>query len=158
MTRINLVPPRLLTDQHLMAERKEINQFSGQFKKSISSKSFNRSKLPKSFLLGTGHVKFFYNYGYFLHLRYIAIAEELEVRHGRPYSLNFSDPWTQLNLSDMYKDYQPDEDAYRMIIGRIKDRIYQKPEWYKYYKKQVDIESYMKLLDEFLDGLKKTVG
>ena len=26
MTRINLVPPQLLTDQHLLAENKEINQ------------------------------------------------------------------------------------------------------------------------------------
>lgn len=62
MTRINLIPPRYLADQHLVAEHKEILQLCGSYKISKrSKKGIDFNQTPKQFTLNKGHVKFFYN-------------------------------------------------------------------------------------------------
>jgi len=64
MTRINLIDPKYLCDQHLIAEIKEINQLSGSFRKSLSSKNgIDLNKISTTFTLNTGHVYFFYDKG-----------------------------------------------------------------------------------------------
>lgn len=69
MTRINLVHPQELTDQHLLAEIKEINQLCGQYLKSLNSRK-GIGDIPSEFTLGKGHVKFFYNKGAYLNFRF----------------------------------------------------------------------------------------
>ena len=62
MTRINLIEPSELTDQHLIAEYREIFMVGGSLKRTLVSKSgYQELKVPKSYTLNAGHVYFFYN-------------------------------------------------------------------------------------------------
>ena len=65
MTRINLIKPAELSDQHLIAEYREIFMVGSALQRSIRSSMWERTKkcLPSNFTLNKGHVKFFYNKG-----------------------------------------------------------------------------------------------
>ena len=72
MTRINLVPPIELTDQHLIAEYREIFMVAGSLRRTLLSKNgYDESKVSKKYTLNKGHVYFFYNKGKYLHKRYL---------------------------------------------------------------------------------------
>ena len=52
MTRINIISPSELTDQHLIAEYREIFMVAGSLKRTLISKSgFVESKVPKNYTL-----------------------------------------------------------------------------------------------------------
>ena len=74
MTRINIIEPSELTDQHLIAEYREIFMVGGSLRRTLKSKSgYMESKVPKKFTLNNGHVYFFYNKGKYLHNRYLQL-------------------------------------------------------------------------------------
>ncbi len=57
MTRINLIPVHELTDQHLMAEYRELPMIGASLKRTLSSKTgWSMSKVP---VLGTGTFYYF---------------------------------------------------------------------------------------------------
>ena len=62
MTRINAVHPTVLTDQHLMAEYRELTMVMGSLKRSLNSKN-GLPPIPEKYTLNAGHVTFFYNKG-----------------------------------------------------------------------------------------------
>ena len=85
MTRINLVEPSELTDQHLIAEYREIFMVAVSLKRTLRSKTgYRHSKVPKRFTLNKGHVYFFYNKGKYLHKRYKALIQEMKSRGFKP--------------------------------------------------------------------------
>ena len=85
MTRINIISPSELTDQHLIAEYREIFMVAGSLKRTLISKSgFVESKVPKNFTLNNGHVYFFYNKGKYLYKRYNLIIKEMKSRGFKP--------------------------------------------------------------------------
>jgi deoxyribonuclease (pyrimidine dimer) len=133
MTRINLVPPRKLTDQHLIAEIKEINQLAGQFRKSLESKLGIRD-IPEKFCLGKGHVKFFYNKGSFLRRRYHDLYFESILR-GFDVKATFSDAWAGLPQYD--NDWIPTEVDIALSQERIDSKLLLKPGFYRYYGSKI---------------------
>ena len=85
MTRINIIEPSELTDQHLIAEYREIFMVGGSLRRTLKSKSgYMESKVPKKFTLNNGHVYFFYNKGKYLHNRYLQLIEEMKQRGFNP--------------------------------------------------------------------------
>ena len=136
MTRINLVNPSELSDQHLIAEYREIFMVGSALQKSLNSASWNKTKenLPKEFTLNTGHVKFFYNKGKYLHKRYLKIIREMNNRGMSP------NPNRRFKKSqwpnEFYKDWEPNAKDIALIRKRIKEKITQKPNWYRWTKKQ----------------------
>ena len=54
--------------------------------RTLASKNRDKSlsSIPEKFTLNTGHVKFFYNKGEYLHKRYDAIVEEMKRRGMNP--------------------------------------------------------------------------
>ena len=85
MTRINLVQPSELTDQHLIAEYREIFMVGGSLRRTLVSKSgYQESKVPKRYTLNGGHVYFFYNKGRYLCKRYIEIRKQMKRRGFKP--------------------------------------------------------------------------
>ena len=78
MTRINLVDPAQLTSKHLMAEYRELPRiFTAVLK---LQDNFSRPKdvdIPSEYVLGIGHMKFFYDKISWLELRYRALYKEL---------------------------------------------------------------------------------
>ena len=62
MTRINIVNPSELTDQHLIAEYREITMVPGSLKRTLVSKiGYQEKKVPERYTLNSGHVYFLYN-------------------------------------------------------------------------------------------------
>lgn len=129
MTRINLVEASELTDQHLIAEYREIFMVGSSLQRSLKSKNWNISKIPKEFTLGKGHVSFFYDKGKYLAKRYDALIEEMKARGMNP------DPnrtFKYIQWPDgLFNDWEPAEKDLEIIRERIKMRINEKPEWYR---------------------------
>lgn len=71
MTRINIIPVKFLTDQHLLAEYREITRVSKLARTPKQNETF-----PTEYRLGTGHVKFFYNKGAYLQRRTAELYQE----------------------------------------------------------------------------------
>ena len=134
MTRINLVDPNELADQHLVAEYREIFMVGPALQRSLKSPNWNKTKetLPKEFTLNGGHVKFFYNKGKYLHKRYEELIEEMKSRGMNPDpSRTFKrEQWPD----DLYNDWLPTTKDLEIIRERITQRINQKPDWYRWTK------------------------
>ena len=81
MTRINILPVEELTDQHLMAEYREIFMIGSSLQRSLKSENWDHKRIPKKFTLNTGHVMFFYDKGKYLYKRYDEIKDELTKRN-----------------------------------------------------------------------------
>lgn len=146
MTRINLIPPTLLSNQHLVAEHKEILQLNGQFKKSLNSKK--GIQIPKGkFTLNKGHVKFFYNKGKYLENRFNLIKIELKNRGYSSYSEFDNYLYVQQN---MYNDWIPDKEDYNIIVERLLDKLENKKEYYKYKNENFNIEIFKNKIKELM--------
>jgi len=132
MTRINLVPPSELADQHLVAEYREIFMVGSSLQRSIGSKNWATTKvtLPKIFTLNTGHVKFFYDKGKYLSDRYDDIRVEMIMRGMNPDPARVFKSW-QFPI-ELYKSYTPTPDALDIIRERIAYRISEKQNWYRW--------------------------
>jgi len=130
MTRINLISPEDLYDQHLLAEHRELKRIPNL----IKSGKFNLDNIPKNYVIWTGHIKFFYNKLKFLHNRYRLIYSECEKRGFK--ITNYENSF--LNLPDgLYNDYSPTEEAIELNKSRLKEKIQKKSHFYKYYWKRV---------------------
>ena len=57
MTRINIIPPAELCDQHLLAEHRELTRIPNL----VAKGKFSLEGQPSDYKLGTGHVKFFFD-------------------------------------------------------------------------------------------------
>ena len=144
MTRINVIPAKLLLDQHLLAEKKEINQLAGQLTKSLRSINWTYSTLPNEFTLGTGHVKFWYLRGGFIRQRYKEVYDECVDRKFNVKD-NFNDVW--LNKPSIFnRNYSPTDSAIALIKSRISDRVLEKRCFYRYRGRLVEYESYLSAL------------
>lgn len=77
MTRINVgIEPKELGDKHLLAEHREIKRIPNAVR---SGKAIIKD-IPKTFCLGKGHVKFFYDKLDYLFTRYTKIYAECQLR------------------------------------------------------------------------------
>lgn len=144
MTRINLVPPKELTDQHLFAEFREIKMVPKSLRRSIASleKKFLpesdifrllMSKVPTEFTLNTGHVSFFYDKGGYLHKRFDALKTELRARGFKFNEASELDPDGVYNrFPELNNDYLPTSEALGIIRQRIAEKIAMKPDWYRH--------------------------
>lgn len=120
MTRINsAIPVCCLTDEHLLAEHREIKRLVFCLERAKISGSIRR--IPKKFCLGTGHVLFFLNKMLFIRNRYVAIRNECLLRgfFVTDYIHNFDSV-----IGSMYwNDYVPSIEEKCLLVKRICDRI-----------------------------------
>lgn len=121
MTRINVVPVKELSDQHLIAEYRELPR--------VLKQNINTKDAPKNYCLGTGHMKWAKCHELFLVKRQMDIIREMRFR-------NFHVSYGQLfDLSRFDNDYIPTEEAIKINKDRIKEKINIKPDWYKWTKR-----------------------
>jgi len=131
VTRINIVNPAELTDQHLIAEYREIFMIAGSLKRTLESKlGYRENKVPKRYTLNKGHVYFFYNKGKYLHLRYESLILEMKLRGFNPDS-NRIFPKKIFIDNNLYNNWEPNLNDYIIIRQRIKEKINKRPLWYK---------------------------
>lgn len=132
MTRINLVNPGELSDQHLVAEYREIFMVGSSLQRSMKSKSWNKTinNIPKDFTLNKGHVTFFYNKGEYLEKRYQKLVNEMKKRGMNPDSdRKFKkNQWPK----KLYNDWRPKQKDYEIIRKRIDEKVSLKPDWYRF--------------------------
>tara|TARA_B100001250_G_C19780970_1_gene781855 strand:+ start:654 stop:1064 length:411 start_codon:yes stop_codon:yes gene_type:complete len=134
MTRINLVDPNFLSDQHLVAEYREIFMVGSALQRSLKSLNWQKTResLPEKFTLNRGHVKFFYNKGKYLHKRYISISKEMR---NRGMNLDPNRRFKREQWPDyLYNDWKPNRIDIDLIKDRINQKISQKPSWYRWTK------------------------
>lgn len=81
MTRINLVDPSVLIGKHLLAEYRELPRIFTAVRKLVELvpevRPHNIQGIPPQYVLGKGHMKFFYDKLLWLYERYQALYEEL---------------------------------------------------------------------------------
>ena len=141
MTRINAdISPKKLTDQHLLAEYREIGRVSTQYQKRwLLKKGYD--DIPKEFTLGSGHQSFFLNKGKFLHKRFNSLTEEMKHRGFKP-KLKFRNTW--VFGGKHYNDWQSSEKDNKLIIERISERVKAQAKPIRYYSKIIDVKFYIK--------------
>jgi deoxyribonuclease (pyrimidine dimer) len=130
MTRINLVEPKLLADNHLMAEYRELPMIAASLNRSLKSKT-GLKDIPKNYILGTGHVSHFYNKGLFLYNRYNLLVNELKRR-----KFNLNDErvanFEIFKVNNLYHDWVPNNADNRLNAARIVQKLNMKLGWYRY--------------------------
>ena len=146
MTRINLVPPQELMDQHLFAEFREIKMVPKSLRRSLEAAERRHllttdarnsvlKKIPPAYTLNTGHVSFFYDKGAYLVDRYSALKEELRDRgidFNEDSPLDPDGVFRDLAEHGFFKNYEPTPEALELVRQRIAEKIALKPSWYRY--------------------------
>lgn len=94
--------------------------------------------IPDQFTLNAGHVKFFYDKGYFLEYRYERLIDELCSRGYNidPSSRNVS--FDVFHENNLYGDYTPNSRDIQLSVERILLRVSQKITWYRYMSREIN--------------------
>ncbi|VVB79556.1 Pyrimidine dimer DNA glycosylase [uncultured archaeon] len=128
MVRINLVNPKFLTDQHLVAEYDEILMLVNHTKKYPKPK-----KEVKAYKLGKGHINFFKNKMKYLKERHELIKKEM-IRRG--FKTRKSVSFSGLDKKQL-KNWEPKDPDLKLIKRRLIQKINKKPTWYRYYGENI---------------------
>ena len=135
MTRINVVSPAELYDQHLLIELRELPRMFTY----IENHASENQKLPDAYTMGAGHMKFFANKAAFLYKRMFALYEESV---DRGFNFNFDvQAWVfrYIKLPDWAKqEYTPDDIAREVNRQRLKEKLELRPGFYRYLGEKVD--------------------
>ena len=137
MTRINTIDVEHLTDQHLLAEIREITRLPGNLEKSLNRKSkpFSEAEIPSEYKLGKNHVKFFYDKFQWLERRFTELLEECDKRGFR---ISNKDASIFRNVpKKYYKDWEVTFESRLLNEQRLGDRITAKPDFYRYYGRKL---------------------
>ena len=142
MVRINIINPRNLADQHLIAEYDEILMLLGYISRYPKIKN---DEIPKEYCLGTGHIRFFKDKLLYIKKRHELIKKEMQ---RRGFTTNIT-----INLKEFPKklanDWTPNNKDKEIIKTRIIGKLKKKPEYYRYERKHKDLKF-------FLDMIKKS--
>jgi len=139
MVRINLINPKKLSDQHLIAEYNEILMLVGHLKKN----GFKKENCPEKYCLGKGHITFFKNKLAYLNKRHHLIKEEMKKRD---FKTNKNLDLSEIDKS-LIKDWEPKKEDFKIIKQRLKEKINFKPRYYRYYSKNVEQKFLIGLLN-----------
>lgn len=121
MTRVNLQSPETLCDQHLMAEHREMKRIPN----SILAGRLTVGAVTGSFVLSTGHVRFFTDKLKWLYERYCAVHAEC-LRRG--FNVTWMWPDRPLPL-ELWNDWTPTTIEIRLSMARVQERMPDKPRW-----------------------------
>ena len=123
MVRINLINPKNLADQHLIAEYNEILMLLGHVDKFPTIKN-----QPKQYCLGKGHINFFKDKIKYLKERHELIKKEMK---NREFKISKT-----INLNKYNKEYRknwkPEIKDKEIIKKRLIKKINLKPDYYRY--------------------------
>lgn len=144
MTRINsAISPKFLTDQHLLAELRELPRIFTAVKNRLSlDKDFN--DIPKKFTLGSGHVKFFYDKCQFLSNRHHSLRLEYFDRYKKHYEFDYH---RISSIPDkFFGDYESTDNEKQLLVDRISTRIINSKQIPRYYGKAISKEMAVNML------------
>ena len=132
MTRINLIDPRELTDQHLRAEYRELPRAFPLATAALLRHRGDPRRVPGPvrYTMGTGHVAFFYTRTDYLSARQLAIIIEMQRRGYSPTHTTAPPPVAGYPLSG----WQPDAADIAVSLARLRERLLSppRPHFYTY--------------------------
>lgn len=150
MTRINsAIAVKSLTDEHLLAEHREIKRLPQCLLTSLRRNCPPR--IPKRFTLGRGHVSFFYDKMTYTFKRFREIHAEC-LKRGFNVT-DFSENWDKLGGACgnpfYWDDYAPTETERVLLVERITERIRgSKKPCFHYYGEPITKERAVEMLNE----------
>jgi|SRR6478752_149435 len=125
MTRINVVPVTELHNKHLSAEYYELPRVFKLVER-FQGKGGTPGTLigqPSFYVLGEGHVKFFYTRLLWLSWRHLALVNELSARGFNPtFTQNLRVPYAHL-ASHWWDDWEPGPDELQAALALNRQRI-----------------------------------
>ncbi len=138
MVRVNLIHPKKLADQHLVAEYNEILMLLGYVERYPDAVG-----IPKEYTLGKGHIKFFKDKLKYLKNRHEHIKKEMKSRKFR------TDVTIDLKKypKNLHNDWKPKQKDIIIIKERLTWKINKKPKYYRYYGKYAPKEFFIELLE-----------
>lgn len=144
MTRVNVgIKVRLLSDEHLRAEHREIKRVCARFSKRIQIDKFN--DIPNEFTLGKGHELFFINKGKYTFKRYKEIYNEC-IKRGFNVT-SYHDNWSIYDTYNaFFNDYTESNNDRLVLIERIHERINNSTQKWHYYSKHISNNEYKELI------------
>ena len=151
--RINIIPPKILMDQHLVAEYSEIKMLPKAFLRSLySKKGISKDSISEKYTLNKSHGFFFYDKIQFIIDRFELLKEEMQAR-------NFACNFTELPVLDKiplqyFNNYVPTLEEQIINIDRILLRISEKPSWYKFRGVPVDYRTAFKMYSIYVQKVK----
>lgn len=139
MVRINIINPKYLADQHLIAEYNETLMLLGYVKK---NPRLEIKKIPENYKLGPGHILFFKNKLKYLDKRFLIIKEEMKKRG---FSSNMD---MDLSIFDkkLINDWKATDKDKKIIKERLIYKINLKPDYYRYYKEKKPKEFFIEMI------------
>lgn len=153
MTRINTLDPKLLLNEHALAEFREITRIPNAI---LSGKAkIDLSKIPSVYTLGKDHCIFFYNKLNYIVKRYDLLYKELCKR-------GYKVTYHKIDLSQLppilvnalCNDYQPTKEAQMINIERICERFDLRKKSYSFHGIKINDEysfnRYLKLIEKYL--------
>jgi len=139
MVRINIINPRFLADQHLIAEYDETLMLLGYVKR---YPALEIEKIPKKYKLGQGHILFFKNKLKYLENRFELIKKEMRKRG---FSTNIYIDLSKFNKK-LIQDWKPKSSDKEIIKKRLIEKINLKPNYYRYYKEKKTKEFFINMI------------
>jgi deoxyribonuclease (pyrimidine dimer) len=117
MARVNVgVDPKLLSDQHLVAESVEITMITGALRK---DGYVIKGRVPDKFPMGTGHINFFKNKLVYLKRRLDIVNEEMIRRTFKPGTKIDLDEFPEI----LHGDWTPSLQDSMILRVRVADRL-----------------------------------
>ena len=133
MTRINLLSPSELADQHLVAEWRELPRIFGLVKKKLDEQK--PILVWKKYTMGTGHVRFFYDKLLFLQKRHQALVKESQKRG---FKLSKTEKISLHVFPKVYcQDFRPSKADLAISQQRIQEKLKGKSDFYTFYGEKV---------------------
>ena len=125
MTRVNVVSPKELSDQWLIAEYRELPRvFKG---------NFALTNVPKNYKLGTGHVKWARYFGYYTNSRFQEILKEMQYRG---FKTSFTGNFISYIKDEMKNTYKPTSVDLKLNRNRLIERYKANPKVHKWTKRE----------------------
>lgn len=143
MTRINLIDPVYICDQQLLAEERELPRIPNN----VNKGKVKFENIPENYVLGTGHVKFFYDKLLFLYERYDDIYDECIFR-------GFSVEWKFPTNIQNNGFWTPSGKEIIKNVKRMEKRIDEMKREPTYYKQQIGKKNCKRLLHQYLEPFK----
>lgn len=124
MTRINTIDPKMLHTKHLVAEYRELPRIFGLVEYAIQKKLDYKKNMPVDYVIGKGHVTFFYDKLDYLAKRHKTLVDEMLERGYKPnYTGSLKELWKDKIPEQMWNDYEPTSNAIAINQERINQRL-----------------------------------
>lgn len=153
--RINVINPKYLTDQHLIAEYRETKMITYYYNVSKNKKGgIDKSKINERYTLSKGHAFMWYDKMGYVAMRFEDICREMRER-------GFKCDYDKLDFTgideEAFGNFIPTQEDIRVNLDRVLIRLAKQPMWYKFHKKNIqdwnsfyeDLYSQNKLLTKY---------